>query len=896
MGREQADVTIETPDLSRRHAVIRAVDGVLEIEDLGSLNGTYVNDRRIESVTRLASGDVIALGETTIEVRGEGAAPESPHPLWLLLQSGPLAGRGLAVDDELVVGRELADLTIDDAELSRRHAVIRAVDGKLQVTDLGSLNGTWVNGRLINAPTLVGPGDVIEVGRTSIGVRAQSTAQTRMIERPELPALAAAAQHAGEKPGPFVERTLYTLAGVFDRRHLVVVGVWLALVGGGAWFSLHQADRLSGGGWDVAGSKSATANALLSRFPNVSDFSLAVVVSGRSATDVNARLAVAERTVASEVGTKAGAPRRLQGGRLVLLPVDGTESLDVVQVADKLRKSLVATTPTVETRVIGLGAVNSNSNDVSKAQLARSEELGFPLILIILLVSFGTAVAVLAPLTMGFIAVFVTGALIYWLSRVMSLSIFVTNMASMIGIGVAVDYSLFVVSRFRRELKAGEPKEIALRRALASSGTAVVFSGATVAVSLAGLFLIPVPAIRSMAVGAITVVIVAILASITLLPALLAMVGNRIEGLRVPMPHRKTAESGRFWQDWTNRVLAWPYLSLALGGTTMLLLAIPVLSMRTAHRTLEQLPKNSEVRAATDRVVRVIGPGATGPTYVITSSRQSAETLRAQIAKTVGVVQVGPVVPSADGRLFLVDAVFDSDPESARALSTLHRIVALTTASPTTRDTVVGGATAEVRDTQNTIMGGLWKIVLFILALSYVVLLLLLRSVFLPLKAVLMNALSVGAAYGVLVAVFQWGWLDWTGYHSPGYIDTVVPAVLLAITFGLSMDYEVFLLTRIRERYLVHGSNSRAVSEGVVLSAKIITSAALIMITVFSVFAIAGSVQIRELGAGLAIAVLLDATIVRLVIVPSTMSLLGDWNWWVPSWLDRILPAGATEG
>ena len=376
VGREQVDLTIETPDLSRRHAVIRAVDGRLEIEDLGSPNGTYVNGERIESPTRLAHGDVITLGETTIEVRGEAAASERAHSLWLLLQSGPLANRGLAVEGELVVGRDNADLTIDDAELSRRHAVIRAVDGVLEVTDLESLNGTWVNGRLITVPTRVRPGDVIEVGRTSIGVRAQSTAQTRMIERPELPALAAAAQHAGEKSGPFVERTLYTLAGVFDRRRLVVVGVWLALVAGGAWFSLHQADRLSGGGWDVAGSQSAQARALLADFPDVPDFSLAVVVSGRSAAVVNARLAVAKRTVAREVGATTGAPRRLQDGRLALLPVQRTESQDVVQVAGKLRKALVATTPTLETRVIGLGAAYSNFQDVSKEQLARSEESG----------------------------------------------------------------------------------------------------------------------------------------------------------------------------------------------------------------------------------------------------------------------------------------------------------------------------------------------------------------------------------------------------------------------------------------------------------------------------------------------------------------------------------------
>jgi RND superfamily putative drug exporter len=196
-------------------------------------------------------------------------------------------------------------------------------------------------------------------------------------------------------------------------------------------------------------------------------------------------------------------------------------------------------------------------------------------------------------------------------------------------------------------------------------------------------------------------------------------------------------------------------------------------------------------------------------------------------------------------------------------------------------------------DVTNAIFGGLWKMLLVILAACYVVLLVLLRSVLLPLKAVLMNLLSVGAAYGVLVAVFQWGWLDWTGYNSPGYIETIVPALVLAVTFGLSMDYEVFLLTRVRERWLEHGDNERAVAEGLVRSARIITSAALVMVAVFFAFVVAGAPSLKELGTGLGVAILLDATLVRLLIVPAAMRLLGEWNWWLPSVLSRRLPAAS---
>jgi RND superfamily putative drug exporter len=208
-------------------------------------------------------------------------------------------------------------------------------------------------------------------------------------------------------------------------------------------------------------------------------------------------------------------------------------------------------------------------------------------------------------------------------------------------------------------------------------------------------------------------------------------------------------------------------------------------------------------------------------------------------------------------------------------------------------DSVVGGSTVFDLDVTNAIFGGLWKMLLVILAACYVVLLLLLRSVVLPLKAILMNLLSVGAAYGVLVAVFQWGWLDWTGYNSPGYVETVVPALVLAVTFGLSMDYEVFLLTRVRERWLEHGDNERAVAEGLVRSARIITSAALVMVAVFFAFVVAGAPSLKELGTGLGVAILLDASIVRLLIVPAAMRLLGEWNWWMPGPLARLLPAAS---
>jgi RND superfamily putative drug exporter len=327
-----------------------------------------------------------------------------------------------------------------------------------------------------------------------------------------------------------------------------------------------------------------------------------------------------------------------------------------------------------------------------------------------------------------------------------------------------------------------------------------------------------------------------------------------------------------------------PALGLAIGAGFMLLLSVPFFWMQTFNRGLDELPRGAEVRVATEQAHALTGPGFGAPVHVLTPD----PTVARRLAGIDGVAHVNRPVRSANGKEWLVDATLAVPVESGEARDVVQRIQEA--AGPRA---LVGGSTVFDIDVTHAIFGGLWKMLLFILAACYVVLLILLRSVLLPLKAVLMNLLSVGAAYGVLVAVFQWGWLDWTGYRSPGYIVTVVPALVLAVTFGLSMDYEVFLLTRIRERWLAHGDNERAVAEGLVGSARTITSAAAVMVAVFAAFAVAGAPALKELGVGLAVAILLDATLVRLVVVPATMRLLGDWNWWLPRPLERLLPARA---
>lgn len=682
-----------------------------------------------------------------------------------------------------------------------------------------------------------------------------------------------------------IEAALARLASAVSRRRRAVIAVWLVLLAGGAWFSLHQSDHLSGGGWEVPGSASLQVSAMLDTFPGVTPPTFTLLVTGATPAAVQQRLAEVAPLLRRDLRLRPGEPRRAEAGHAAFVPVGYTGATsNAIDEASRLRAELVQTSGTVQTRVLGEPAVWSDFQSVSKQQLARGEEIGFPLILLILLAAFGTVAAAVAPLALGFVAVFLTGAVIYGLSRSFEISVYVTNMASMIGIGVAVDYSLFIVSRFRSELREGASSEHALRRALASSGTAVVFSGATVAVALAGLFAIDVNGIRSMAVGAIVVVCISVLASATLLPALLAAAGGRVDRFRLRLPWR-TGEEGasRFWAAWAHAVMRRPVAALVGGVAVMLAVASPLFGMTTFNRGLDELPRTSEVRAATERAIEIVGPGYSSPVHVVVPG--SAGGLAPRLAAIPGVVSVTPPVPSTDGLHSLVDVRLAVQPESTPARRLVSRIEAV--AGP---DALVGGSTVFDLDVERAIFGGLWKMLVFILAASYVVLAILLRSVVLPLKAVLMNLLSVGAAYGVLVAIFQWGWLGWLGYGAPGYIVTIVPALVLAVTFGLSMDYEVFLLTRIRERWLEHGDNERAVAEGLVGSARIITSAAAVMVAVFAAFAVAGAPALKELGVGLAAAILLDATLVRLVIVPAAMRLLGRWNWWLPGRLAPPLP------
>jgi RND superfamily putative drug exporter len=480
----------------------------------------------------------------------------------------------------------------------------------------------------------------------------------------------------------------------------------------------------------------------------------------------------------------------------------------------------------------------------------------------------------------------------------------------MLGIGVAVDYSLFILSRYREELHNGADPDTARATAMRTSGLAVFVSGVTVVISLAGLFLIDSKTMRSMAIGAIVVVAIAVLAAMTLLPALIKTLGKRVyepgrgvswvrgklSGLR---PARVQDDRPPFWDRWTARLMSRPVLFASLATAALLVIAIPALSLKWGTAALGQLPKDNETRIGFEQAAQAAGPGALGPVLVVADGGTKApdgaavEKYRQAVQRLPGVAAVSKPTTSSDGHAVLINVTPKNGPESDEAAALVKRLRVAGGPNSTLPgvDVSVGGAAAQNHDFSDLISGSLWKILLFVLAFSYVVLLIVLRSVLLPLKAVIMNVLSVAAAYGVLVMVFQYGWIDsLIGFDHLGYVNALTPPLLLAIVFGLSMDYEVFLLSRIRERYQATGDNRLAVSQGLAASAKTISSAAIIMVAVFAIFALTGLPQVKEIGVGLGVAIALDATLVRLVLVPATMELMGKWNWWLPEWLGRILP------
>ena len=580
--------------------------------------------------------------------------------------------------------------------------------------------------------------------------------------------------------------------------------------------------------------------------------------------------------------------------------------------------------------------------------LPESEALGILAAIVILVLAFGSVIAMGLPISVALIGLIIASSIVGLISHFISMPDAVTSMVGMIGLGVGIDYALFIVTRFREGLHDGLSVEEAVVESIDTSGRAVVFAGITVIVAALGLLTIGLSFVTGLAIGMATAVAVMIIASVTLLPALLAMVGERIDttsraavislsafvisgfiavftknvmvlavgvglavasqltrfivpALRIAIPHRaQNDHQNTIWWRWSRVVQRKPWVSFLASSLFLIVLTVPMLSIRLGFGDAGNAPKTADVRKAYDMLSEGFGPGFSGPLYLVVTGDtvnepEKMKSFLSVVNTTPGIAYAG-VAPMKNNEVALVVAYPTSAPQDEATTDLVHEL----------RDTVipstgvaaqVTGFTAGSVDFSDYLAKRLPFLIGIVLLLSFLLLMAVFRSVLVPIKAVLMNLLSVGAAYGIIVAVFQWGWgAGLIGVGKAGPIEAWVPMFLFAIVFGLSMDYEVFLLSRIKEEFNRTGDNTTAVADGVAATARVITAAALIMVCVFGAFVLGDDRQLKLFGLGMAVAVFLDATIVRMVLVPATMELLGARNWWMPAWLDRLLPQINVEG
>ncbi|HEX7189270.1 MAG TPA: MMPL family transporter [Actinomycetes bacterium] len=536
-----------------------------------------------------------------------------------------------------------------------------------------------------------------------------------------------------------------------------------------------------------------------------------------------------------------------------------------------------------------------------------SEKIGILVAVVVLAIAFGSLVAMSLPIVVALVGLLVGLSSIGLLSGVVAVPEIATIVAMMMGLGVGIDYALFILARHRQNLESGTPVPEAIGKANATAGLSVLFAGTTVVLAIAGLQVSGIPMMTMMGWASALMVAVTMIAAVTLLPALLGIAGKRVNSLRLPFIKQKPANNPRSKSArWTTKVVAKPVRYGAVAGLLLAVLAIPTFAMQLGFPDAGNDGPDMTTRKAYDLMADKYGAGVNGPLAVVveTNGSQKSEAVVTDLVQGIssdkGVASVGEPVFSEKKDLAIIDVTPTTSPQDAETSALLERLrddVVPAAVGDTTVEASITGGTAMVEDISSRIQERMPYFLAAVIGLSFIVLALVFRSILVPLKAALLNVLSVGAAYGVVVAVFQWGWgASLIGVHENVPIMPLAPMLMFAILFGLSMDYEVFLLSRVREQYLKHRDPQRAVVEGVGSTARVITSAALIMIAVFGAFILAADVVTKMFGVGLALAVLLDVTLVRMVLVPAAMSLLGHRAWWLPNWLDRLLPNIDLEG
>jgi len=703
-------------------------------------------------------------------------------------------------------------------------------------------------------------------------------------------------------------------AGCYDRRRIVLVAWILVIIGITVIAQVvgtHFQDKFSSG--NVPSQQAA--DILQAKFPSKAGDTADVVF--HTSTPIAANEAAIDNVVGSlrplaHVQSVTG-PFSPDGAHQISTHANiayavvqfdtTTANLPAGAVHDVINTAQAAQRPGFQ---VALGGAPISS--VAAAAPGASEGIGITAAIIIMLLAFGSVVAMGLPIITALFGLGIGVALLELVTHFLVVPTFAPEMAAMIGIGVGIDYALFIVTRYRQGIFEGREPRDAVVTSLMTSGRSVLFAGATVVISLFGLFLIGQPYMIGLATACIAAVLMVLIAALTLLPALLGFAGNAIDKLHLPglLQSGGPPPPNGFWHRWSRFIQRRAWVTATVAVLVLLLLAVPLFSLRLAFTDAGNDPPSLTTRQAYDLLAQGFGPGFNGPLVVAVAmggpaDRGTVEQLdRALAAGAPGVAYTAPVEFNATDTGAVIVVVPTTSPQAAQTetlVNTLRSDVIPPVVKGTDVNAQVGGETASSIDAAAFLGSRLFLVIGAVLVLSFLLLMTVFRSVVLPLKAVIMNLLSVGAAYGVMVAVFQWGWLGSViGIGETGPIDPWIPVTMFTILFGLSMDYEVFLLSRIREEWLRTGDNSLSVADGLAVTGRIITAAAAIMFCVFASFVIKDPLHILKVfGLGLAVAVAIDVTLVRMVLVPSLMEILGPVNWWLPRFLDRSIPTVGVE-
>ncbi len=730
---------------------------------------------------------------------------------------------------------------------------------------------------------------------------------------------------------------LYRLAHACVRHRWVVLAVWLVLAAALVVIS-HRLGDNTNDNLSLPGTGSHRALTTLARsFPAQSNGSSPIVLQAASGKLSESRYAQAVNQAAAEVAkaphvasvvnplTPAGASALSKDQRTGYLSVTLSVSPGALSVGEAQTVIDAAARPA---RAAGLQVQTGGQlgQKVSKPSTESSELVGLIAAAVILTLAFGTVVAMVLPILTAIFALLSTLAIIRMLGHVATVPAVAPTLATMIGLGVGIDYALFIVTRHFRGLGEGLAMPESIARATATSGGAVIFAGTTVTIALVSLAVAQIPLVTTLGLMAAIAVLVAVLAAITLLPALLGAVGGGIDVLRVRPPYSAERARGGLWAKWAGEIARHPLLSGLAALAILIPLTIPLLSLNLGQQDIAALSTSTTARKAYDEISRNFGAGVNGPLLIAVSLGTPAQaapsgtssgssgaagmdprasdprlhSLQSDVAANPDVAAVTPLQIDKAGTTAYFNAIAKQGPAenaTAELVGSLRDVAIPKAEKGTDLRAYVGGSTAAYADLASKISSKLPLQILVVIVLSLLLLVIAFRSVVVPPQAALMNVLSIGASYGVLTAIFQYGWLsDVIGLSGAVPIVSYVPLFMFAILFGLSMDYEVFLVSQISEHVHAGEDNRRSVVSGLVTSARVITAAALIMVFVFGSFLLNGDPTVKQFGVGLAVAVLLDATVVRCLLVPALMILVGSSNWYMPRWLDRVVPRLSIEG